>query len=110
MLMDARQYAEAESLFIEAIALRQRLHGTDTPVGAVAVASLGELQFRLRRYAEAESTLVEALTIFRRFQRDEHEDVRMVYGLLAAVHEATGRLDEAARYRALATAPLRDGG
>jgi hypothetical protein len=53
---------------------------------------------------------VEALTIFRRFQRDEHEDVRMVYGLLAAVHEATGRLDEAARYRALATAPLRDGG
>jgi serine/threonine-protein kinase len=110
MLMDARQYAEAESLFIGTIGMRRRLHGTDTPVGAVVIASLGELQFRLRRYSDAESTLVEALTIFRRFQRDEHEDVRMVYGLLAAVHEATGLLEEAARYRMLAAAPGRDGG
>lgn len=105
MLIEAGQYAEAESLLVDVIALRRRLHGTDSPVGAIAIATLGDLQYRQRRYADAESTLGQALDILRQFQRDEHEDVRMVYGRLSRLMEATGRRAEAERYRNLSQRP-----
>jgi serine/threonine-protein kinase len=109
MLIETGEYADAESLLTDAIAMRARLHGTDSPVAALVHASLGDLHFRQRRYAAAESALQHALGILRQFQVDEHADMRMVHRRLAAVMEATGRVTEAAEYRARATAP-RDGG
>lgn len=52
----------------------------------------------LRRFEEAKRALMQALEILKRYQSDEHDDVRTSYRHLAPVPEALWRHGEAKRY------------
>jgi tetratricopeptide (TPR) repeat protein/tRNA A-37 threonylcarbamoyl transferase component Bud32 len=102
MLIENGNYAEAESVLTQVIDIRTRLHGPTTALIGLAQSSLGDLWYRQKRYAEAEQALTLALEILRLHQKDEHDDMRMVYHRLALVSEALGRREDADRYHRLA--------
>jgi uncharacterized protein HemY len=84
---------------VQVIDIRTRLHGPTTTLIGLAHSSLGELRYRQRRYVEAEQELTRALEIVRLQQKDEHADMRQVYGRLARVCEALGRGQDAEKYK-----------
>ena len=101
MLIERGDYAEAESLLVQVIAMRARLYGPGTVLIGLTRSSLGEAFYRQRRFEEAERELTRALEIQKRYQTDQHEDMRRTYRRLALVLDALGRSGEADRYRTL---------
>ncbi|NEQ29164.1 MAG: tetratricopeptide repeat protein, partial [Microcoleus sp. SIO2G3] len=58
------RYSEAESLYVQALALRRQLLGEEHPNLASSLNNLAGLYRSQGRYSEAEPLLVQALTIF----------------------------------------------
>jgi len=56
--------AQAESLFLEALAARRRVLGPNHPLTAGVLASMGEMKLEQKQYAQAEPILLEATGIY----------------------------------------------
>jgi serine/threonine-protein kinase len=104
LLIQRRDFAEAERTVLDGIRIRG-LHGNAaSPGGAYLEGLLGMVLTREARYVEADSLLRESLrTLERQIGRGQH-DVREVYGWLADLDDALGRRDDALRHRMIADA------
>jgi serine/threonine-protein kinase len=99
-VLNTRGYPElALPLLKRAAEIRARDYATEHPLRAATLAVYGDSLSRLGRYDEAEGHLVSGLEVL-----EPRKDRRTRPTLLALVrlYEASGRPDEAARYRALA--------
>src|SRR5439155_11649081 len=95
--------AEAEPVLRECLTLRQRVQPDSWPLAA-AQATLGATLLELRQYDEAERRLLAGFTGMRERNRGLAPGVvrsrlTETAGHLARLYEATGRKEEAARWR-----------
>jgi serine/threonine-protein kinase len=104
LLIQRRDFAEAERTVLDGIRIRG-LHGNAaSPGGAYLEGLLGMVLTREGRHVEADSLLRESLhTLERQVGRGQH-DVREIYGWLADLDDVLGRRDDALRHRVIANA------
>jgi len=103
LLVDRRDFAEAERTVQDAIRIRRHHGNAASPTTAYAEGLLGMVLTREARYAEADSVLRESLRSLERQVGRGQPDVREVYGWLADLDDALGRTDDAARHRMIAS-------
>ncbi len=60
------RFAEAEVLYLRALAIQKKLYGDRHPSVAITLDNLAMLQLNLGRYAEAEKNLLHALELSRK--------------------------------------------
>ena len=89
-LRDKGDYAAAEPLFREALAMRRRLLGNEHPYVARTLSELGVLLRSRGQYSEAEPIVREALAIRRAALGNEHNDTAESTHELAVLREASG--------------------
>ena len=89
------RYSEAEPLYQQALALRQRLLGDDHPAVATSLNNLAALYRSQGRYSEAEPLYQQALALRQRLLGDDHPDVATSLNNLAALYRSQGRYSEA---------------
>jgi serine/threonine-protein kinase len=104
LLIDRREYAEAETLVRDAIRIREHV-AAEHPNTASSYGLLGVVLTRTKRYRAADSALTHAIAIMEPRVSREHPDVRQLYAWSADLQAAMGNRAEAARLRAIATAP-----
>ena len=90
---------DAEQLFRDAIAMRTRLLGPDHALVALDEMHLGTVLARARRFAEAEALMLDAERILSAQLDRSHNDRVTLRRAMAALYEAWGRPEDAARYR-----------
>ena len=90
-----KRYGEAESLYLQALELRQRLLGEAHPDVATSLSNLAGLYWSQRRYGEAESLYLQALELRQRLLGEEHPDVATSLNNLAGLYWSQGRYEEA---------------
>jgi serine/threonine protein kinase/Flp pilus assembly protein TadD len=97
--MARQDYAQAEGLFREALAV----HRAALPEGswrtAITQCDLGKCLSRLERYAEAETELLGAYSTLSTPKGEHLPQRRVIAEALAALYEAMGRSEEAADWR-----------
>jgi tetratricopeptide (TPR) repeat protein len=98
------RYSEAEPLYQQALALRQKLLGDEHPDVATSFNNLAALYESQGRYSEAEPLYQQALALMQKLLGDEHPDVATSFNNLGSLRFSQGRYQEAATYleRALA--------
>ena len=89
------RYAEAESLYQEALALRKKLLGEDHPDVATTLNNLALLYESQGRYAEAEPLYQEALALIKKLLGENHLYLATTINNLAVLYESQGRYAEA---------------
>ena len=94
-LIDARQYAEAEDSIRRALALRERVLGSEHPDVAASCNNLAALYRAQGRYEAAEPLYQRALALRERVLGPEHPNVAQSCNNLAALYEAQGRYEAA---------------
>lgn len=97
MLVEQQRYAEADSLFQEALAMRQRLFGDVHPTVANALDATGVLALKREDLAAAEAAFLEALEIRQVIFEDGHADLTASFTNLGDVRYHTGDYAEAER-------------
>lgn len=96
--------AQAEALFREALAIQLATQPEDHPLTADTRFELGRLLFTQKQYDEAEALLVQAYTAHEKTFGVDARQTRDDAFVLAALYEATGQEEKAARYRSAAAA------
>ena len=97
---DLGELARAETLLVEAKAIRDRASGPESPGAALILPALARLARERHDYAGAESLLQRALrTLTAAGYTDLQDDVQRVHRDLVALYEAWGRADRAAPHR-----------
>src|SRR6266566_1541083 len=91
---EAGQYAEAEALFVQALAIHESQLGPDHPDLVLLLNDLALLYLRQSQYAAAEPLLLRLLDIKRR-KGEDHPEVATVLGSLALTQRALGRHESA---------------
>ena len=104
LLVDRRQFTDAEMMARDAIRVRALASGSKSPNSAAAEGLLGMVLTREGRYDEADSLLRESLQTIERQVSRRQLNVREIYGWLADLDAVMGRRDDAARHRAIANA------
>lgn len=89
------EYAEAEPLYIRALAIFEKALGPEHPDVVSSVYNLAELYYVLGRYAEAEPLLERALAIIKHARGPNHRSVAAILNNLAGLYKAQGRSAEA---------------
>jgi tetratricopeptide (TPR) repeat protein len=79
------RYSEAEPLYQQALALRQKLLGDEHPDVATSFNNLGMLRFH--HYAEAADYLGKALTLIERLLGPDHPNTQTMRGNLEFVRQ-----------------------
>ena len=92
-------YPQAERLFRQALAMRRQTLGEDHPAVARGLANLADALVQQRDFAAAEPLLLRSLELRQRLLSPEHPTLAVNRERLAALYEAWGRPEEAARYR-----------
>jgi eukaryotic-like serine/threonine-protein kinase len=88
-------YAAAEQMLLEALALRRKLSGAESVETAAALYSLGNLYRKQQNLAKGEAAFSEALAIQRRLLGNEHADVARTLTGLGAIYCRQRKLAEA---------------
>jgi len=91
---DLGQYASAENLLRDAVAVRRSLFGNDNAQLAASLDKLGVVLTSLNKFAEAETLLGESLAISRRLHGNEHVAVATTLYHLANVWSRQGKFAE----------------
>ena len=94
-LDERARYAEAESLYMRALAIREKAVGPEHPDVAQSLNNLAALYHAQGRYAEAEPLLQRALAIREKVFGPEHPNVATSLNNLAALYRVQGRYVEA---------------
>ena len=102
-------YAEAEKLCRETLAIQTRTLGLRHPNVAWALARLGEVLSIRDKNAEAEQAYLQSLSILRAVLRPRHPDIAVVLNNLGVHYTSEGRIDEAERVNSEAEQILTDG-
>ena len=89
------QQQDALSLLRNVVATRKRLLGTEHPLYAGSLFSLGHELFIAKQWAEAETTIREALALSRRTYGNQHSLTIYCLDELGDLLRATGRFAEA---------------
>jgi serine/threonine protein kinase/tetratricopeptide (TPR) repeat protein len=95
----------AEVVARRAVDIRVASVGPTQTITALSVAGLAGVVARQGRFEEADSIYRSALAVIRRRTTESHVDMRRAYAGMAAMFEAWGKPDSAARYRRLAEPP-----
>jgi tetratricopeptide (TPR) repeat protein len=82
------RYSEAEPLYQQALALRQRLLGDDHPAVASTLWHLGVMRYHQGQVAAAAALLLRALPIYQAKLGDHHPDTQNLKSWLAGVTSA----------------------
>lgn len=98
--------AKAETLLRESLRLRRKVYPPDHWLVASAESVLGGCLVRRHKLAEAKRLLLDADTLLRASLGPDHPLVRENAARLADLYAASGDSARAARYRALAAAPV----
>jgi tetratricopeptide (TPR) repeat protein len=93
----------AEAYQRRAVAIRTVAAGPEQGITALSVGQLARVLTMRHRYREADSLFRWTLGVLRRYTTDRHVDVRRTYAGFAALFDARGMADSAAKYRRLAT-------
>lgn len=94
-LIDEAKYSEAMPLAVRALALAERMYGSNHPEVGIAANNLAEIYEALGRYAEAEPLFKRDLEILEKVHGPEHPDVASSLNNLALLYDAQGRYAEA---------------
>ena len=89
------RYEQAESPYLEALAMRKQLLGKAHPDVATSLNNLAALYDAQGRYGEAEPLYLEALAMMKQLLGKTHPDVATSLNNLAALYDAQGRYEEA---------------
>ena len=95
----------AEVVARRAVDIRTASLGPTQTLTALTEAGLAGVLARQRRFEEADSIYRSAVAVIRRRTTESHVDTRAAYAGMAAMFEAWGKADSAARYRRLAEPP-----
>jgi CHAT domain-containing protein/tetratricopeptide (TPR) repeat protein len=95
LLLAQGNYAGAEPLLREALAMRSKLLGEEHPDVAASRGNLGALLAAQEDYAGAEPLVREALAMRRKLLGEEHPDVAASLNVLGTLLRAKGDLSEA---------------
>jgi CHAT domain-containing protein/Tfp pilus assembly protein PilF len=91
-----RSYEDAESLYTQALRLKERISGKEDAGLALIVRDLGFVLFGARKYEECEKVLERAISLQERVLGPEDVDLAMTLGLSAAYHHMIlGQFDSA---------------
>jgi thioredoxin-like negative regulator of GroEL len=101
VLYHKRQYAEAEQMQRQAIAIYQKSLQPDHWMIHRSRSHLGACLTKLNRYREAEEQLLTDYTGLKAARGEQHETTRKAANRLLELYEAWGKPDQAAIYRAL---------
>jgi tetratricopeptide (TPR) repeat protein len=103
LLYENGEREEALGLMDESIAiLRITSGGAETGLVALTYAELARMQLDTRMYSEAEQSLHHALRIYEQSRiPPAHKDHQLVLRILTELYDATGKPEQASRYRAL---------
>src|SRR5262245_37189565 len=93
ILRNNAKYDEAKPLLEKALAIRERMFGSDALIVGASVNNLGEVYFQQGQYREAEPLLKRALTILERCRGPDHPDVAISLNNLAVLYGTAGQLD-----------------
>jgi serine/threonine protein kinase len=97
------RFREADSLVRAALDIRVHMMGeTETPLHALSLATWAGILTAEGAYPKADSLYQEALRILLRYTSEQHRDVRRLHAGLAALYDAWGRPDQAARHHRIA--------
>lgn len=91
------RYAEAEPLYIRAIAASERLLGKDHPNTLSLAGELARTYQSLGRYADAEPLYARALAVTERVAGSDHQDTLTAINNLAGIYGRQGRHADAER-------------
>ena len=94
LLQQQGRYAEAEPIFVQALALSESRFGHDDPVTASSLNNLAELDFDLGRYADAEPLYLRALKIRETTLGEEDPETAINLNNLAGLYHILGRFSE----------------
>ncbi|MGP1382593.1 MAG: tetratricopeptide repeat protein [Thainema sp.] len=89
------RYAQAEPLYVEALAMSKQLLGEQHPDVASSLNNLAGLYRSQGRYEEAEPLYVEALAMRKQLLGEQHPDVASSLNNLAGLYRSQGRYEEA---------------
>lgn len=89
------EYAQAESLLQQALAIRERVLGTDSPALAQSLNDLGVLYSDQRKYAQAEPLHLRAIAIRQQVLGPEHADLAQSFSNLGALYIGQEKYTEA---------------
>ena len=88
-------YKEAESYYLEALALRRKLFTGNHPQLASSLNNIGYLYTGSGRYSEAEAFYLEALKMRRSLYKTDHINLAFSVNNLALLYDEIGRFTEA---------------
>ena len=94
-LVDRAQHAEAEPLYLRALAIREQELGASHPDTASSLNNLADLYYAQGKYAEAEPLYVHALAICERELGASHPSTALSLNNLAALYKNQGKYAEA---------------
>jgi tetratricopeptide (TPR) repeat protein len=89
------RFAEAEPLYVRALAIRQKALGPEHPYVATSLNNLAALYDKQGQYAMAEPLYQRALAIKEKALGPEHSDVATILNSLARLYDAEGRYAQA---------------
>ena len=89
--MDQGRYAEAEAVYVRALAITEQHKGADHPETATRLANLANLFEVQGRYAEAEAVYMRVLSITEQHLGAGHPETATRLNNLAILYEAQGR-------------------
>ena len=95
LLRRKADYAEAEELYRDALAMRQRIYGDEHPEVATILNNLGTVRDRQSDYDGAESCYRQALSIRKKALGNRHENIAESQNALANVLRRMGEYEEA---------------
>lgn len=90
-----KKYAEAESLYKQALIIWEKSYGSEHPYVAAVLSNMALLYKTQKRYAEAEPLYKRALTIQEKIYGPEHPYVATTLGNLAEIYDAQDKYGEA---------------
>lgn len=92
---DRAQYAEAESLLMQALAIREKTLGPEHADVATSLNNLAFLYYEQGNYTKAEPMYVRALSINEKVEGPDHTIVALSLNNLARLYDEQGRYEEA---------------
>jgi len=101
------KYAQAETLFSQAVATERRVLGPEHPETLLSMANLANVYESQGKFAQAEALFSQTLSIQRRVLGPEHPDTLYTLSGMAFLYQRHGGYDSAETYAAQALAGRR---
>ena len=89
--MTARDYVEAEVLLQEALSIRRKVFGLESPQVARSMYNLGRMFLLKKDFASAEKWIDRALSLMRKSLKEDHQLILITLNDLAVLYHQTGR-------------------